>query len=261
MPESNGRSAIVTGASTGLGAAIARELVAGHHRVLICSRSEEKLQAARAAISADLSPAPEILAGDVTDPATAPALVRHAEQTFGGLDILVCNAGGPAPGNFEDHDDDAWRGAFELILMSTIRLIRASLPLLRKSPAGRIVMVGSISAFRPVPRLALSNVLRPSLSGLARDLAVQLGPDGVLINAVAPGFSDTDPSRLGRATMARNAGVELKDIEAQLRNQVPVGRQGDPPELGKLVGFLASAENGFVTGQTIAADGGLLLRG
>lgn len=261
MPEATGRSAIVTGASTGLGAAIARELVAGHTRVLMCSRSVKKLRAARDAICADLSPAPEVLAGDVTDPDTAPALVRRVEQSFGGLDILVCNAGGPTPGNFEDHNDEAWRQAFELILMSTIRLIRAALPLLRKSAAGRIVMVGSVSAFRPVPRLALSNVLRPALSGLARDLAVQLGPDGILINVVAPGFFDTDRSREVRASMARNAGVEPEDIEIQLRGQVPLGRQGDPPELGKLVSFLTSTENGFVTGQTIAADGGLLLRG
>ncbi len=128
MPEATGRSAIVTGASTGLGAAIARELVAGHTRVLMCSRSVKKLRAARDAICADLSPAPEVLAGDVTDPDTAPALVRRVEPSFGGLHILVCHAGGPTPGNFPDPHDQTSRPPFALILLRPIRLHRAALP-------------------------------------------------------------------------------------------------------------------------------------
>ncbi len=210
--------------------------------------------------SADL-PQLHCMAGDVTSSATAPALVGEARRLWGRLDVMVGNAGGPPPGTFEEHDDDAWRAAFELVLLSNIRLIRASLPLLRESPAGRIVLVASISAFRPVPRLALSNTLRPALAGLVRDLAVELGEAGILINAVSPGFFDTERSREVRASMAQMRGVPFEEIESELTAKVPLGRQGRPPELGALVAFLCSPRNGFVTGQTIVADGGLLQRG
>lgn len=327
-------TAIVTGSSAGLGAAIARTLAQQGSHVLLCSRNEERLRQARDAIETDLqgraegraNPAeqppieppftaqssnepppaaqsspkvpptaqasPEVpltarssneqpsapksstelppsetppqlrcLAGDVTDPATAPALVEEAKRVWGRLDVLVGNAGGPPPGTFEEHDDNAWRAAFDLILLSNIRLIRAALPLLRESPAGRIALIASISAFRPIPRLALSNTLRPALAGLVRDLAVELGESGILINAVSPGFFDTARSREVRASMAKMRGNSIQEVEAELTAKVPLGRQGRPPELGALVAFLCSAQNGFVTGQTIVADGGLLQRG
>lgn len=348
--QSNRPTAIVTGASAGLGAAIAQALAENGTHVLLCSRRSERLLAARDAIRASLTgptdlwadarddaradwradaqadgrtdgragahkrdscwtnltrhassaeaceeysaqptkqstqpteqstqpteqsaqpteqsseelPQLRCMAGDVTNPATAPALVGEAKRIWGRLDVMVGNAGGPPPGTFEEQDDDAWRAAFELVLLSNIRLIRASLPLLRESPAGRIVLVASISAFRPVPRLALSNTLRPALAGLVRDLAVELGESGILINAVSPGFFDTERSREVRTSMAQMRGVPFEEIEAELTAKVPLGRQGRPPELGALVAFLCSPRNGFVTGQTIVADGGLLQRG
>ncbi len=322
--QSNKPTAIVTGASAGLGAAIAQALAENGTHVLLCSRRSERLLAARDAIRASLTgpadgragaradgrtdaradaqkrdsswtdltrrtssgqaseqqsaqsaeasaqpteqssadlPQLRCMAGDVTNSATAPALVGEAQRLWGRLDVMVGNAGGPLPGTFEEHDDDAWRAAFELVVLSNIRLIRAGLPLLRESPAGRIVLVASISAFRPVPRLALSNTLRPALAGLVRDLAVELGEAGILINAVSPGFFDTERSREVRTSMAQMRGVPFEQIEAELTAKIPLGRQGHPPELGALVAFLCSPRNGFVTGQTIVADGGLLQRG
>ncbi len=278
-----GRAAWVTGASAGLGAAIAGELVARGARVLISSRAPKRIQAAaddivrrmqaRAGGTARGGPAgggaggvgppawhpPLPATGDVTDPQSAPVLVARARQAFGGLDILVCNAGGPPPGDFDELGDDAWTAGFELILLSAVRSIRAALPLLRASSAGRIVMIASISGIKPVRRLLLSNTLRPAVMGLARHLAVELAPDGILINAVAPGFFDTERSREVQAAMAAQRGIALEEVQAETAGRIPLGRQGDPAELARAIAFLISPENSYLTGQTLVVDGGLLV--
>jgi 3-oxoacyl-[acyl-carrier protein] reductase len=297
-----GRAAIVTGASAGLGAGIARELAARGVRVLMCSRSPEKLVAAAEAITASMrargrsresppagahaapgdpaasnhhraatpnDPGPAATAwhppiavpGDVTAADTAPHLVRAAQEHFGRLDILVCNAGGPPPGDFADTGDDAWRAGFELILLSAIRSVRAALPLLRASGAGRIVITTSISGIKPVRRLLVSNALRPAVMGLVRHLAGELAPDGILVNAVAPGFFDTERSREVQAAIAEQRGVALADVQRETAARIPLARQGEPPELGRLIAFLVSPENTYLTGQTLVIDGGLLVGG
>lgn len=253
------RAAIVTGASAGLGEAIARELCAADMDVLICSRSSGRLEAAAERIAKAGGRTPLTLAADVTDPKAAPRLVAAAREAFGRIDALVCNAGGPPPGDFSDMDDADWEAAFQLILLSTIRLIRAALPALRESESGRIAMVASISGFRPVPRLVLSNTLRPAIMGLARHLALEYGPDDILVNAVAPGFFETERAREVQAAMAEQAERSLQEIQAETAARIPLGRHGDPAELGKHVAFLVSAENTYVTGQTTVVDGGLLV--
>ncbi len=276
-----GRVAIVTGASAGLGAGIARELVARGARVLMCSRSAEKLAAAADAISASMGGAsacsgapdapgapitasrawhpPIVVPGDVTAPDTAPRLVGVAQERFGRLDILVCNAGGPPPGDFAETDDDAWRAGFELIFLSAIRCVRAALPLLRASGTGRIVITASISGIKPVRRLIISNALRPAVMGLVRHLAGELAPDKILVNAVAPGFFDTERSREVQAAIAEQRGVTLADVQRETAARIPLARQGEPLELGRLIAFLVSEENTYLTGQTLVIDGGLLV--
>jgi 3-oxoacyl-[acyl-carrier protein] reductase len=265
-----GCSAIVTGASMGLGAGITRELIRQGARVLVCSRSEENLRALVETVDSDIATGvsaepgpvsisrPITLAADVTDPETAPRLAAAARDAFGGLDILVCNAGGPPPGDFAEIDDGHWEDAFRLILLSPVRLIRACLPMLRASRGGRIAVISSISSIRPVQRLALSNTLRPALAGLARHLAVEFAPDDILVNAIAPGFFDTERSREVLAAIAEQAGREPEEVRAELVRRVPIARQGDPRELGRLVSFLVSEKNSYITGQTIIIDGGLL---
>jgi len=248
--------ALVTGASAGLGFGIARELAARGARVLMVSRSEPNLRAAVERIAAPA--APILLPADVTDPAAAERLAAAARDSLGGLDILVCNAGGPPPGHFDELTDQHWEEAFELILLAPIRLIRACLPLLRASGHGRIVLISSISGLRPVERLALSNVLRPSLMGLARHLANELAREGILINAIAPGFFDTERAREVQAAIAQTSGRPLREVQADLTAGIPLGRQGDPAELGRVVAFLTSAENTYITGQTLVVDGGML---
>ena len=291
MAALDGRRAIVTGASTGLGAAIAEELAACGAGVLLCSRSAEKLGAAVERIAARVSreepSGPQsagrsgaergasgradpgtsghtdsrqallTLAADVLDPRTAPRLSALAHDHWGGLDILVCNAGGPPPADFDEADDAAWEEAFRLVLLSPIRLIRACLPLLRASGTGRIILMNSVSALRPVRRLLLSNALRPGLIGLARHLGGELAADGILANAISPGFFDTGRAREVQEAIARQSGRPLDEVQDEIRARIPLGRQGDPRELGRLITFLVSVENTYITGQTIVIDGGL----
>lgn len=261
--------ALVTGASAGLGFGIASELTDRGARVLMASRSEANLRAAVARIGArsettgamppaERGPTPIPVPADVTDPGAAARLADAARERLGGLDILVCNAGGPPPGHFDELTDRHWEAAFGLILLAPIRLIRACLPLLRASGHGRIVLISSISGLRPVERLMLSNVLRPSLMGLARHLANELARDGVLINAIAPGFFDTERAREVQEAIAQTGGRSLAEVRADLTAGIPLGRQGDPAEVGRLAAFLASAENSYITGQTLVVDGGML---
>lgn len=253
------RAAIVTGASAGLGEAVAQELCRSEADVLICSRSAERLDAAAGRIASATGRRPVIHAADVTDPHAAPRLIDAAHEAFGRIDALVCNAGGPPPGDFADMCDDDWEAAFQLIVLGAIRLIRAALPALRESGVGRIAMIASISGLRPVSRLVLSNTLRPALMGLARHLAIECGPENVLVNAVAPGFFETERAREVQAAMAAKAGRSLEEVAAETAARVPLGRQGDPAELGKHIAYLVSAENTYITGQTLVVDGGLMV--
>jgi 3-oxoacyl-[acyl-carrier protein] reductase len=257
----SGQRALVTGASSGLGAAVAHELVAQGARVLINSRSSERLQARADAIAAacpDGTP-PAICAADVAQAEAAPALAARARKLLGGLDVLVCNAGGPSPGNFANIDDDGWRAGFELVFLSAVRSLRACLPLLRERGAGRVAIITSVSGLQPIPRLMLSNTLRPALMGLVRHLASELAADRILINAVAPGFFDTQRSREVQEAMGVQRGVPLATVEAELAQHIPLGRQGEPAELARLIAFLVSPGNGYLTGQTLVIDGGLVV--
>jgi 3-oxoacyl-[acyl-carrier protein] reductase len=268
MSNLEGRKALVTGASAGLGAGISQELVARGATVLMCSRSSERIGAAAEKIAAHLKEhgaargvgvwqAPLTIAADITDPKAAPTLAAAAQEAFGRLDILVCNAGGPPPGDFADLRDRDWEEAFRLLLLSPVRLVRACLPMLRASGSGRILFVASISGLQPVQRLLLSNVLRPAVMGLVRHLGGELAPDGILVNALAPGFFATERAREVQAAIAGRRGISLADVQAELAARIPLARCGEPRELGSLAAHLASQENSYVTGQTLVIDGGL----
>ncbi|MBP6876252.1 MAG: SDR family oxidoreductase [Candidatus Eisenbacteria bacterium] len=258
MPSLHGRRAIVTGASKGLGAGIAAELAARGARVILSSRSQENLRAAVHAIGPQVEAPPIPIPADVLDPAAAVRLADAARAQLGGLDILVCNAGGPAPGDFEELNDEDWEDAFRLVLLAPIRLIRACLPMLRASGSGRIILLNSISALHPVKRLLLSNALRPGLIGLARHLSGELAGDGILVNAISPGFFDTERAREVEQSIAKRTNRSLEEIRAETQAGIPLRRLGEPQELGRLVAFLVSTENTYITGQTIVVDGGMI---
>jgi 3-oxoacyl-[acyl-carrier protein] reductase len=252
-----GRVGLVNAASRGLGRGIAEALAAEGARLVISSRHQEAVERVAAEISATYGAEVLPVAADVTDHAAADRLVSAAVGHFGGLDILVNNSGGPPGGTFGDFGDDAWQRAFELLLLNVVRMVRAALPHLRASGHGRIINVASTSVRQPIPGLVLSNSLRAGVAGLAKTLSGELAADQVTVNTVLPGRILTDRLREGFAARAGLLGVPVDDlVRAEVAREVPLGRVGEPQDMGKLVAFLCSDAAGYITGQTVAVDGG-----
>lgn len=247
--------AFVAAASRGLGYAVADALAAEGVRVACCARSEEILERAAAlgqrhgvdtlGLQADVS-AP----GDVSD-AVAAALER-----FGGIDILVTNAGGPPPGPFESHSSEAWRRAIALNLESVVNLTRAVLPGMKAQRWGRILNVTSIAVKQPVDGLILSNSVRAAVTGFARTLANEVAPFGITVNNLMPGYTRTERLEQLAAANAESHGTSITDAYETWQRQIPMGRVGEPHEFAALAAFLASERASYITAQSIAVDGG-----
>jgi 3-oxoacyl-[acyl-carrier protein] reductase len=254
-----GRVAVVTAASKGIGRAIAAALAAEGAALVICARDEGAITAAAAEIAAGAGTEVIGMAADVSVPGTAERLAEAAVTRLGGLDILVNNSGGPPRGDFADFGDADWQDAFDLLLLSVVRMVRAALPHLRASGRGRVINIESTSVKEPIPGLILSNSLRAGVAGLARSLADELAPDQITVNNVLPGSILTDRLRAGAAARAEQAGTGVDDlIRAEVGRRVPLGRVGEPEDLAALVAYLCSAPAAYITGQTIAVDGGLM---
>ena len=254
-----GRVALVNAASRGLGRGIAESLAAEGADLVITSRDEPAVrQTAREVSQAHGAKVVPVVA-DVASAAAAGAAVGAAIESFGALDILITNSGGPPGGGFTDFDDAAWQQAFELLLLSVVRMTRAALPYLRASGHGRIVNVASSAVREPIPGLILSNALRAGVAGLAKTLAGELAPDQVTVNTVLPGRILTDRLRGPFIEPARSAGVSVDDLaRAEVAKEVPLGRVGEPYDMGNLVAFLCSDAAAYLTGLTVPVDGGRL---
>ena len=248
--------ALVAAASRGLGRAIAEELAAEGASVAICARGEAALAAARESIAARTGADVHAVAADVSRVEGVAAVVDSTLQRFDRVDVLVTNAGGPPPGPFEAHDWAAWQAAVELTLRSAVEMTRAVLPGMRERRWGRVIHVTSLTVKQPIDGLMLSSSIRAAVTGFARTLANEVAADGITVNTILPGFMNTERlEELHRDTAARER-VPLETIEQRVRAQIPMRRIGDPRELAALAAFLASEQAAYVTGQSIAVDGG-----
>jgi 3-oxoacyl-[acyl-carrier protein] reductase len=250
------RVALVAAGSRGIGRAAATALARDGCRVAICGRDRATLDAAARAIAAETRAEILPLAADVSRQADAERFVDEAAAHFGGLDVLVTNSGGPRSALFDALTDDDWRHAVDLLLMSVVRMTRRALPHLRARSGGRIVCVTSVAVKQPVPGLMLSNAVRAGVTGFAKTLAAELAPERITVNCVAPGYTRTDRVvELADAT-AKREGITAADVDRRTLAAVPMGRMGDPREVGEAIAFLASDRADYITGQTLVVDGG-----
>lgn len=234
-----GRRALVLGASSGLGRAIAETLVQEGARVAICSRDEGRINATAKDIGAA-----EAFAGDTAKPGETKRLVDRAIEAFGGVDVFVHNTGGPPKGSVTEITREQWLEGFQSLWLSAVEGMNAALPGMRQEKFGRIVLVTSAAAKEAMPLLTVSNGLRAGLLGLTKSVSNEFAGDGVTINAVLPGYHATERLK------------ELNIPEEKITSQIPARRLGKPEELGALVAFLASVPAAYITGQAILIDGG-----
>ena len=251
------RKALVTGASRGLGYAIAKTLAAEGCHVAINSRTSEKINASAESLAKESQAKVIGLAGDVTQPNVPEELVRAAVEKLGGLDILVCNAGGPPPGAFESFDEATWQKAIDLSFMSHVRLIKAALPYLRKSKAASVLTVTSYSVKQPIPNLVLSNSIRAATVGLTKSLALELGREGIRFNSILPAWTETE--RVGELMSARakTNGTTVDEEIAKQSKESPLGRMASPQEFANAAVFLISPAASYITGVMLTVDGGM----
>lgn len=236
-----GKSALVMGSSSGIGKAIAESLIQEGCRVALCARNQSLLEK-----TADDIGASTFFVGDLTQPGEAKRITHKAFDYFKGLDILVTNTGGPAKGNFQEITANQWQQDFQSLWMSVIESTQFILPHMIKNQFGRILMVTSLAAKEPLAGLTTSNGLRAGLTGLAKSLSSEVATYGITVNIILPGYTNTE--RLQALNLSEEKIMEL----------VPAGRLGHPEELGNLAAYLASPKAGYITGQSIAIDGGAL---
>jgi 3-oxoacyl-[acyl-carrier protein] reductase len=255
----NGRAALVTGASSGIGRAVASALAGEGCRVALVARDPKRLAQATAALGAHDPDTVLALSGDLSQVGEPERVIAEAARRFGGLDILVNNVGSAAIRHFDQVSDAEWHASFTLNLLSHVRAIRAALPHLRRSPAARIVNVASTAGKRPSPRMADYSVMKAALLSLSRLIADQEAANGVLSNAVCPGPTNTpawlDPGGLADQTSA-TTGQSRDEVLAGVGRGRPLGRMATTEEIAGVVVFLCSGAASYVTGAAWNADGG-----
>jgi 3-oxoacyl-[acyl-carrier protein] reductase len=253
-----GRVAIVAAASKGLGRAVAEEFAREGARVAICARTASTLEDAAGQIQKATGGEVFHQALDVTDSAAVGAFVAAVEARFGGVDICVTNSGGPPSKSFRDTKPEEWRAAVDQLLMSTVFFARETLPRMHKKKWGRLITITSSAVKQPVDGLLLSNSVRAAVTGLARTLANEYAADGITVNNVCPGFTRTARLDGLAATISARTGTKPEEVFASWEREIPAGRLGTPQEFAAVVAFLASERASYVTGASIAVDGGLV---
>ncbi len=236
-----GKRALVLGSSSGLGFAVAKGLAEEGAKVAICSRSKERSEKAASQVPDSIP-----LVADIKGRGEGARLVRETVSAFGGIDILVTNTGGPPTGPFIELTDENWQEGFDSLYLGAIECMREALPHMEKQQWGRILLITSMAAKEPLPKLTVSNALRAGLLGLMKTLSSEVGPHNITVNSLLPGFTATEHT------------MKLFDNHEENTQTIPLRRYAEPSEFADLALFLASQRAAYITGQAIACDGGWL---
>jgi 3-oxoacyl-[acyl-carrier protein] reductase len=250
------RTALVGGGSSGIGRAAAECLARAGLDVVLTGRREDTLARAVKEINTAGGGEAGYIVSDLSDRASSAGLVETVEQRFGGLDVLVVNAGGPPPGRVLDVDDDAWQYGVELLLLGPLRLARAALPRMAARGFGRVVIVTSTAVRKPEPDLAVSVVMRSAVTAAAKLLSREHAAAGVTVNCLAPGATATARREEILARRAVATGVPRIRLDTAEKATIPAGRAGRPDEIGSAIVFLASDQAAYINGTVLTVDGG-----
>lgn len=251
-----GKTALVAASTKGLGKATAIALATEGANVVVNGRHKQNLHDASDEIKRLTGNTPFTIQADVTKPEDIDRMYEEVVKKFGTIHVLVTNAGGPPAGGFADFSDQQWMDAVELNLMSTLRMIRKAIPIMRQQKWGRIVNIVSLTVKQPADNLLLSNAVRASIIGLAKTISRDFAPDNVLINNIAPYYVSTKRIDYLMEQTAARLGITKEEAMGNIVKEIPIGRLGTPEEFGSLMAFLCSEKNSYMTGSTIQFDGG-----
>ncbi|MFO7922373.1 MAG: SDR family oxidoreductase [Bacteroidales bacterium] len=250
------RKILITGGSRGIGLACARILAAEGAELIISSRSKDNLEKAEKVIGSDSQV--HAIPADVSKKEDIGALAEFVNSKFGYLDGLIMNSGGPPMGAALGHSDEVWLSAFNTLLMSVVRLTRYFVPSMQERKYGRVISISSTGVKQPIQGLVLSNSIRQSVGTYLKTLSAEVAKNNVFINSLLPGATDTERLASLHNTIAKNTGKSLDEVIAMRRNSIPAGKFAEPENLAALAAFLLSERNGYITGQSIAVDGGMV---
>lgn len=246
--------AVLTGASSGIGYAVAERLARENYTLVLGSRHPEEA-AARLRLEHNVEVIP--VAGDLAEPETTHALIESAQKA-GGLDALLLNHGGPPVQSFMDITEKSWEVYFRLMVQGPLRLLRAAVPLFLDRGEGRVVAITSYQVKAPLPGMILSSSLRAALLNALKTIAQEMGPKGILVNAVAPGYIETERLISWNNEIALREGSSVEELASRATSRVALRRYGQSREIAEMITFLLSPHNSYVTGQQIFVDGGLV---
>ncbi|MBN2392885.1 MAG: SDR family oxidoreductase [Anaerolineae bacterium] len=252
-----GKTALVTAASRGLGYAVAHSLAQEGANIALCARNASTLKDAARTLARETGATVQPVVADITQPADVRRLVDETIANLEHIDMLFINAGGPAPGHFVDLTMAQWETGIQLTIQSALHLAYAVVPLMRAQGAGSILANTSVTVRHPLDGLTISNALRTAVVGLVKTLSIELGPDNIRVNAIAPGWTRTERvDEILRARMEQNTS-SMEEEAAKIATEVPLRRMADPTEFGRAAAFLLSPAASYITGITLLVDGGM----